>query len=368
MKTILKCLAAGLCVAAALTPLHGADDPGYELHPQLTHLELPSHGPFVRNDAGEIVCIVRDHVHISADEGATWSSHRIFEEGVLEARPEQALIKMPNGDLVFIFLNELKRQWRWDSEAGNVTGDAFLHTWVARSEDGGHTWGERRILYPGYNGAVRDAVVTQKGTIVFPLQEFIRDHARHTTIPARSTDGGMEWEFSQRLDTGGRGHHDGSIESTVTELSDGRLLMILRTSIDYLYRAYSDDDGRTWHGLESTGIEASSSPAIIKRLESGRLILLWNRLYPEGETEGPRRAGQHSEHAASWYRAQLSMAFSEDDGGTWSDPVVIAEHAPRMSYPYVFEREPGVLWVTTMQGPLRAEMREADFVGAGGDE
>ena len=33
----------------------------------------------------------------------------------------------------------------------------------------------------------------------------------------------------------------------------------------------------------------------------------------------------------------------------------------RIAYPYVFERTPGVLWVTSMQGDRRATLEEADF-------
>ena len=56
------------------------------------------------------------------------------------------------------------------------------------------------------------------------------------------------------------------------------------------------------------------------------------------------------------------MAFSEDDGKTWTEPVVIARDlGKRQSYPYVYERRPGELWITTMQGLVRIGFREADF-------
>ena len=65
------------------------------------------------------------------------------------------------------------------------------------------------------------------------------------------------------------------------------------------------------------------------------------------------------------------MAFSEDDGRTWTEPVVLAydpmkegdkEPAHRLSYPHVYEHVPGELWVTTMQGPLRIKLQEDDFL------
>ena len=64
------------------------------------------------------------------------------------------------------------------------------------------------------------------------------------------------------------------------------------------------------------------------------------------------------------------IVFSDDEGKTWTQPEVIAHRrdtikqgsARWVAYPYVFEADPGELWVTTMQGGLRAKFRESDFV------
>jgi hypothetical protein len=117
----------------------------------------------------------------------------------------------------------------------------------------------------------------------------------------------------------------------------------------------------SWSALSPTPIDASSSPAIVKRLKSGRLVLLWNRLWLDGQTDGVRRnTVDAAERQASWQREELAIAFSDDDGKTWTKPAIIAR-GKRIAYPYVFERTPGVLWVTSMQGDLRATLDEADF-------
>jgi len=41
---------------------------------------------------------------------------------------------------------------------------------------------------------------------------------------------------------------------------------------------------------------------------------------------------------------------------------VVELRGKRIAYPYVFERRPGKLWVTSMQGDLCAGLNEADFV------
>ena len=66
------------------------------------------------------------------------------------------------------------------------------------------------------------------------------------------------------------------------------------------------------------------------------------------------------------------MAFSDDECKTWSQPVVIARKTQQpkpgerawLSYAYLFERTPGELWVTTMQGGVRLSLPVADFVPA----
>ena len=50
----------------------------------------------------------------------------------------------------------------------------------------------------------------------------------------------------------------------------------------------------------------------------------------------------------SWFREELSLAFSADDGKTWTPGVVIArQKGGQLAYPYLFERRPGELWIFT---------------------
>ena len=93
--------------------------------------------------------------------------------------------------------------------------------------------------------------------------------------------------------------------------------------------------------------------------------MTWNRLYLEGKNSTQRRGGSRSETLASWERSELSIAFSDDDGKTWTDAVVIARHndaTKHVSYPWILERRPGELWITTMQGGLKCRLFEKDFV------
>ncbi|HRK30959.1 MAG TPA: sialidase family protein [Tepidisphaeraceae bacterium] len=322
-------------------------------------------GPFLALKNGTLLCISHDKALLSRDEGATWEQHPLFTEGAFRVRPEYAMAQSRSGAIVLLFIDDLQKQWKWDNEKNASAVDAFLYVWSTRSLDGGVTWSPPAKVQDGYCGAIRDLIQTRDGTLVSPLQKFLPEQNRHATTPVYSTDDGLTWNSGGTLDIGGRGHHDGSIEATLVERRDGSLLMLLRTCDDYLYQSVSSDSGRTWGAMSPTTIDSSSSPAMIKRLASGQLMMAWNRLYPEGAATYPRRGGQHSVKEASWHREELSIAFSNDDAVTWSKPEVVARQAgKRVSYPFILEVKPGKVWLTTMQGGLRAELNESGFTGA----
>jgi hypothetical protein len=181
-----------------------------------------------------------------------------------------------------------------------------------------------------------------------------------------SRDEGKTWKRSNIIDQGGVGHHGGVSEATLEELRDGRLWMLIRTNWKTFWEAYSADGGLTWDHIGPTKIDASSAPGLLKRLKSGRLVLIWNRYFPQGKNEFPLSGGdrQWSEVPVSNHRLELSLKFSDDDGRTWTAPVVIARSAQGwVSYPYLFEAQPGELWITIMQGGLRVKLKEQEFVG-----
>ena len=149
-------------------------------------------------------------------------------------------------------------------------------------------------------------------------------------------------------------------------LEDGRLLMLMRSNWMRFWQAESGDGGLSWHPLGPSAIPASSAPGTLHRLRSGRIVLVWNRPFPEGEDTFPLTGGDRrwSATPVSNHRGELSIAFSEDEGKTWSEPVVIARKPTAwLSYPFVFEAVPGELWITTMQGGVRLKLREEDYCG-----
>jgi hypothetical protein len=269
----------------------------------------------------------------------------------------------------------MQRHWTWADEIHDAPG-AFMPTYAARSLDGGRTWQDVQKLHDDWTGAIRDIIQTRSGRIVFTTMKMLHHPGRHAVMTYASDDAGANWMGSNVLDYGGIGHHDGSMEATLAELNDGRLLKYVRTNWGQFWRAESADGGHSWHTIGPSGVAASTAPGLLFRMQSGRIALFWNRPYPEGSSEFPRSGGNRLSQAVPVlsHRAELSLAWSEDECESWSAPVVLARKTPPetlkrnsdgwLAYPYAFEAAPGVLWVTTMQSNLRLRLNEHDFVSA----
>lgn len=338
------------------------------LHPKAAAAELPM-GPFIRLKNKEILTVNETSAMITKDEGKTWESHPIFPEGKdFSIRRERALIETRDGAIILAFVNDKERVWKWNKQTSDADEGTRLPTYTIRSLDGGRTWQDLQKLHDEWTGAIRDIIQTKDGTVIFTSMMILHDPGHHATVTYASKDGGVTWRRSNIIDLGGKGHHDGALEAAVEQLRDGRIWMLIRTNYGKFWEAFSDDDGLSWRVLQPSGIEASSAPALLKRVRSGRLILIWNRLLPEGAADFPKIGGdgQFSEFPVINHRQELSVAFSSDDGKTWSKPQVIAT-APEgkirdVSYPFLFEIQPGEFWLTTMRGNLAAKFKEADFL------
>jgi hypothetical protein len=343
-----------------------------ELESRVAWMKSLPLGPFVRLADDSILAVGETDALASRDEGVSWEARPLFGPGQnLKVSTERGLVRTANGALVLVFMNMADYKWAWNAEKSLPEPGTRLPVWSIRSLDDGRTWTDAQMIYDGYCGDIHDMVQTRSGHIVAPVQELLYEDGRHALRPRYSTDDGKTWHRTNLLDIGGRGHHDGLIEGTLVELRDGRLWMLCRTNLQRFWSAYSDNNGEDWRVLQPSDIAASSAPGTIKRLQSGRLILVWNRPLPDGGADVPPEAwtggdNQWSDVRVSNYRAELSVAFSSDDGKTWSEPAVVARRADvpgaSLAYSYVFEPRPGELWVTTMQGDVRLAFREAEFL------
>ncbi|WP_319557365.1 sialidase family protein [Thiomicrorhabdus sp.] len=333
------------------------DAPVYLNH-RVQPLKIEHNGPFIRNRDGQLVCVQDKEAYLSDDEGKSWQSYTLFStEQEFSASNSRSLLCTSQGTIILSFVNTANRHFKWRKSANAPTRNSYLYHYIVRSEDGGKSWQEPILLQKGYAAAATTLIELTSGSLIASAQNLDYEQARHYSLSFRSQDDGKSWQASNKLDIGGRGHHAGCYEGTLVELED-RVWFCTRTNRDYFWDAYSYDDGKTWTHTQP-GFQASSSPSMLKRLASGRLVMVYNPLYPQGSDHFKRVSGQFSEVEASWHREELSIIHSDDNGKNWSNPVTLARCKDAwLSYPYVFEAQPGVLWITTMQSELRIKQEE----------
>lgn len=341
-------------------PLTGTTPDGILIHACAEAMPQLPPARFVRMpQTGDIYALECDfpsdgrpgRVLVSRDEGQTWQpTAPIGGDLGLIPTDSGAITVTSEGTLIVAFANygEMQRPGEWDPAHKGDLGWREP-TWVARSLDQGRTWQDCQRLHEAWTGAVRDMIQTRDGRIVFTTMKLCSDPGRHAVLTYSSDDDGQSWSASNLLDLGGNGHHGGISEPTLIECRDGRLMMLIRTNWGQFWRAFSEDGGRHWHPYGPAGIDASSAPGALLRLHDGRIALVWNREYPEGCKSVDLRGGDGiwSATPASNFRRELSLSFSNDEGETWTPPIVVARNPEReTSYPYLFEPEPGLLWIT----------------------
>ena len=355
MKLISLPYFAGLLSACLIvTGFAAAAEVAPGLHPKAAALPFTHQGPFITTADGGVLCIDAKNALRSSDEGRTWSSTPVFAEPAkFSISNERALLRTRDGVIISAWMNGAERKqpknWNWGAKDADWL-DFVLPTYACRSLDDGKTWETPVKLSQPWCGCIHSMIEMRSGRIVLVGQEIIPDW-RHVTVMFVSDDKGRSWQRGDLLDYG-IGHHDhaGSIEATVIERKDGSLYLLLRTESGFLYEATSLD-GLKWEGLKPSQIKSVTCCAQMARLSDGRVALLWN--HPVRHLPGNGTS-----------RAELSLAFSSDECATWTPPkVVAANYTPggRVSYPYLYERHPGELWITTMQGGLRMKLGTADI-------
>jgi len=112
-------------------------------------------------------------------------------------------------------------------------------------------------------------------------------------------------------------------EPTVVELSSGRLWMLIRTSQDCHYEAFSDDAGDSWTTPAPSRFYATLTMPLLFRMSDGRVLAVWNNSTPLPELDHDTQPGlNRGERDGTWEdvftnRDVLHAAISADDGQTW---------------------------------------------------
>lgn len=102
-------------------------------------------------------------------------------------------------------------------------------------------------------------------------------------------------------------------ENTIAELSDGRLMMLSRTAMDYHFVSYSEDGGEHWSDPVPSVFHGTATMPKLLRLSDGRLLFFWCNTHPLPEREDADGVWED----VFTNRDAVHAAISEDDGKSW---------------------------------------------------
>lgn len=206
-------------------------------------------------------------------------------------------------------------------------------SWFYYSTDRCKTWnGPFRfpmLELPGI-AARTDCVVYGKHEALLGLTAAKSDGKEGRTFCARTTDGGVSWEFVSWIGPEPKGY---AIMPSTVRLPSGRLITAIRRREAlrqegprtwWIENYVSDDDGKTWNYLNTPAPDMSGNPASLIQLQDGRLCMTY--------------ANRHAPFS-------IHARLSEDEGNTWSDPIVVREGAGNwdIGYPRTMQRPDGAL-------------------------
>ena len=252
----------------------------------------------------------------SKDHGVTWSK----PETVLRFDDRACLLSE-----VIVHEQEIRIM--------SVSHLGFFEDWrnfVLTSRDNSHTWNEPVFFTPMPRRTfLRNLYISTWGEWFLPFQTYdtvpdaavspLRDgsnkQARNGVLI--SIDEGNTWIKSTDI-----GPTAGWAENNVVELSDGRLVMLIRADgAGCLMRSESADRGRTWSPLGRTDIPNPGTKFRLHRLATGRIVLI------------------HNPNPNCGIRNPLALWASDDDMKTWFYKRILIDFPGQLQYPDGFVDE-----------------------------
>jgi len=186
------------------------------------------------------------------------------------------------------------------------------------------------VFFVGHDVMMNKPTILSTGEWLFPIavwndgvrvlsSKYDSKEKEKRSFVYRTIDHGKTFEKLGGADVPNRSFD----EHMVVELNDGRLAMYVRTYYG-IGVSYSFDCGKTWAMGRDSGLGGPSSRFFIKRLDSGRILLI--------------------NHNNSKTRSNLTAYLSEDDGKTWKYSLLIDER-DEVSYPDVAVGADGSIYI-----------------------
>lgn len=290
----------------------------------------------------------------SDDDGETWSKPRLVVDAHSKNLPMDRSVLVGN-----LWTDPLGRLWLFfDQSMDMFDGRAGVWAAVCENPDAERpAWSTPRRLWHGV--ALNKPTVLSTGEWVLPISLDQRegfgpfqglfkelDPLRGANVFV-SSDRGATWQRRGAAVFPNPDWH----EHMIVERKDGTLWMLARTAKGIM-QTVSGDGGRTWATpTEPPGIRQPNARFHIRRLASGRLLLVKHGDAPD----------------AHHGRVKLSAWLSQDDGATWQGGLILDERKG-VSYPDGFQAPDGTIYISydrnraTDGEILLARFTEADIL------
>lgn len=306
----------------------------------------------------------------SGDGGRSWSWPRVLMDSPIDDRDagvcetgQQSLLVTTFTSLAYVdFMRGAQpgsagRFVQWTAEriaawkaAHDRLSDAqreeLLGTWMLRSTDDGISWSAPyRVPVNSPHGPI----TLSDGRLVYAGKRLW--HPERRIGVADSHDDGRSWRWLAEIPTREGDDFNEYHELHMVETDRGRLVAHIRNHNQANERetlqAESDDGGRTWSVPHSIGVWGL--PSHLLKLRDGRLLMSYGHRRPPFGNQA---------------------RLSEDDGGTWSEPITLSSDGEGgdLGYPSTAEMDDGSLvsvWYERLAGSPHAVLRQAVWRLAG---
>jgi sialidase-1 len=256
-------------------------------------------------DAGDIDLVVKR----SNDSGKTWSPLMIvWSDSTNTCGNPAPVVDQQTGKIVLLSTWNLGGDH--EKEIIADTSENTRRVFVLQSTDDGLSWSApkeitdnvKKTSWSWYaTGPGRGVQISKgkyKNRIVVPANHVTKITRKNYSHAIYSDDAGNSWKL------GGITKQDSVNESTIAELSDGRLMLNMRNASKKRVRqtAISKNGGKSWSSIkaDTTLIEPVCEGNLLRYVYEGKEALLF------------------SNPASKTARAQMTVRVSYDNGKTWA--------------------------------------------------
>ena len=239
---------------------------------------------------------------ISSDNGATWQNERTvasMKDGCVNVYSPN-LFRLKSGRILLLFKRYMHLVWGEEIRAS---------TYIMYSDDEGETWSKEKTIWENSKIHTHNDTILRlrDGSIVFPIETCDKwDVDGQEFVSVMRSDDELETFTQSNWITCDK---RGLMEPCIAELNDGKLVMVMRTQLGFVYISESVDGGRTWTQARASSLDAPEScPCVAKVPNSDAILVVWNNHKPDNSS--PTHGGR---------RNPLTLAISRDGLKTFTD-------------------------------------------------